>query len=79
MSLGKEGPYVHLATCVGNITSRFFPLFMKMIFEKQILSASASAGVALHLDLPWVGFYLFLKKLIITYHLINCSKFSFVQ
>ena len=23
-SLGKEGPFVHIASCVGNIVSRFF-------------------------------------------------------
>ena len=24
LSLGKEGPFVHIASCVGNIVSRFF-------------------------------------------------------
>lgn len=27
LSLGKEGPLVHIASCVGNIMSRFFPKF----------------------------------------------------
>jgi hypothetical protein len=24
LSLGKEGPFVHIASCIGNIVSRFF-------------------------------------------------------
>lgn len=64
MSLGKEGPYVHLATCVGNITSRFFPfIYENDFFEKQILSASASAGVALAFGSPLGGVLFILEEI----------------
>ncbi|KAL6454690.1 CLCN5 H(+)/Cl(-) exchange transporter 5 [Candida maltosa Xu316] len=64
MSLGKEGPYVHLATCVGNITSRYFPFIYKNdFFEKQILSASASAGVALAFGSPLGGVLFILEEI----------------
>ncbi|CAK9436442.1 uncharacterized protein LODBEIA_P10000 [Lodderomyces beijingensis] len=64
MSLGKEGPYVHLATCVGNITSRYFPFIYKNdLFEKQILSASASAGVALAFGSPLGGVLFILEEI----------------
>lgn len=64
MSLGKEGPYVHLATCVGNITSRYFKyIFKNDFFEKQILSASASAGVALAFGSPLGGVLFILEEI----------------
>ncbi|RCK59554.1 H(+)/Cl(-) exchange transporter 5 [Candida viswanathii] len=64
MSLGKEGPYVHLATCVGNITSRYFWfIFRNDFFEKQILSASASAGVALAFGSPLGGVLFILEEI----------------
>ncbi|OWB57231.1 hypothetical protein B5S28_g3166 [[Candida] boidinii] len=53
MNLGKEGPYVHLATCIGNISCRLFKRFHKNGLEKRIiLSAAASAGVALAFGSP---------------------------
>lgn len=64
MSLGKEGPYVHLATCVGNIMSRLFPSIYKNDYaKKQILSASASAGVALAFGSPLGGVLFILEEI----------------
>lgn len=75
MSLGKEGPYVHLATCVGNITSRYFPfIYTNDFFEKQILSASASAGVALAFGSPLGGVLFILEE--INNHLPNHHLFQ---
>ncbi|CUS24250.1 LAQU0S15e00320g1_1 [Lachancea quebecensis] len=56
LSLGKEGPYVHLATCVGNIVSRQFAKFkLNGIERRVILSASAAAGVTLAFGSPLGG------------------------
>lgn len=56
LCLGKEGPYVHLATCVGNIVCRVFPKFNRNdIKRRQVLSAAASAGVALAFGSPLGG------------------------
>ncbi|ODQ68015.1 hypothetical protein NADFUDRAFT_5216, partial [Nadsonia fulvescens var. elongata DSM 6958] len=56
MSLGKEGPYVHLATCVGNISCRLFKKFSQNdLKRRQVLSAAASAGVALAFGSPLGG------------------------
>ncbi|KAI5950747.1 hypothetical protein KGF54_003821 [Candida jiufengensis] len=64
MSLGKEGPYVHLATCVGNIISRYFPyIYENDLFEKELLSASASAGVALAFGSPLGGVLFILEEI----------------
>ena len=47
LSVGKEGPFVHIATCVGNISCRLFAKYngndMK---RREALSAAAASGVA---------------------------------
>lgn len=56
LSLGKEGPYVHLATCVGNIVSRHFKKFKSNGIERRVmLSAAAAAGVTLAFGSPLGG------------------------
>lgn len=68
MSLGKEGPFVHLATCVGNIFCRVFKKFNNSGLERrQILSAAASAGVALAFGSPLGGVLFSLEE--VSYYL----------
>ncbi|CAL8098676.1 unnamed protein product [Calicophoron daubneyi] len=56
LSLGKEGPMVHMAACVGNILAHFFPKYGKNEAKKrEILSASAAAGVAVAFGAPIGG------------------------
>lgn len=64
MALGKEGPYVHLATCVGNVALRLFPhISLNDLLKKQILSASASLGVALAFGSPLGGVLFILEEI----------------
>lgn len=64
MSLGKEGPYVHLATATGNILTRFFPFVTENeAIQKQILSASALSGVALAFGSPLGGVLFILEEI----------------
>lgn len=47
LTLGKEGPFVHVASCFGNVFSYLFPKYGRNEAKKrEILSAAASAGVA---------------------------------
>ncbi|SCU96350.1 LADA_0H00452g1_1 [Lachancea dasiensis] len=56
LSVGKEGPYVHLATCVGNILSRYFEKYKQNGIERRVvLSASAAIGVTLAFGSPLGG------------------------
>ncbi len=56
MSLGKEGPYVHIATCVGNVACRYFPKYnLNDGKRREVLSASAAAGVAVAFGSPLGG------------------------
>lgn len=64
MSLGKEGPYVHLAAAVGNILSRFFlHVSNNELIQKQVLSAAALSGVALAFGSPLGGVLFILEEI----------------
>ncbi|KAI0786632.1 chloride channel [Abortiporus biennis] len=56
LSLGKEGPFVHIASCVGNIVSRFFSKYENNEGKRrEILSAASAAGVAVAFGAPIGG------------------------
>ncbi|KKK13997.1 hypothetical protein ARAM_006908 [Aspergillus rambellii] len=56
LSLGKEGPYVHIATCVGNICCRMFSKYnLNDGKRREVLSASAASGVAVAFGAPIGG------------------------
>ncbi|KAK2160894.1 hypothetical protein LSH36_125g02012 [Paralvinella palmiformis] len=56
LSLGKEGPLVHVASCCGNIFSYLFPKYGKNEAKKrEILSAAAAAGVSVAFGAPIGG------------------------
>lgn len=56
LNLGKEGPMVHLACCIGNIFSYIFPKYgLNEAKKREILSASAAAGVSVAFGAPIGG------------------------
>lgn len=56
MSLGKEGPYVHIATCVGNIACRLFSKYNQNDGKRrEVLGASAASGVGVAFGAPISG------------------------
>ncbi|KOS19009.1 H(+)/Cl(-) exchange transporter 3 [Escovopsis weberi] len=56
LSLGKEGPFVHMATCVGNIACRLFSKYdQNDAKRREVLSAAAAAGVAVAFGAPLGG------------------------
>ena len=56
LSLGKEGPYVHIATCIGNVACRIFPKYNHNDGKRrEVLSASAASGVAVAFGAPIGG------------------------
>ena len=56
LSLGKEGPFVHIATCVGNIACRLFSKYDHNDGKRrEVLSAAAAAGVAVAFGAPIGG------------------------
>jgi chloride channel 3/4/5 len=56
LSVGKEGPYVHIATCIGNISCRLFPKYNHNDMKRrEALSAAAASGVAVAFGAPIAG------------------------
>ncbi|EIW67300.1 hypothetical protein TREMEDRAFT_34025 [Tremella mesenterica DSM 1558] len=56
LSLGKEGPLVHISCCVGNIVSRLFVKFeCNEAKRREVLSAACAAGVAVAFGAPIGG------------------------
>ncbi|KAF6761215.1 voltage-gated chloride channel [Ephemerocybe angulata] len=56
LSLGKEGPFVHIASCVGNIVSRIASKYeLNEGKRREILSAACAAGVAVAFGAPIGG------------------------
>lgn len=56
MSLGKEGPYVHIATCIGNVACRFVSKYrLNDGKRREVLSASAASGVVVAFGSPLGG------------------------
>ncbi|KAF9012379.1 voltage-gated chloride channel [Cyathus striatus] len=56
LSLGKEGPFVHIASCIGNIVSRITNKYeTNEAKRREILSAACAAGVAVAFGAPIGG------------------------
>jgi chloride channel 3/4/5 len=73
MSLGKEGPFVHMAACIGNIVANWFPKFRENGKQyREILTAASAAGLSAAFGAP-IGGVLFAYEVgigtIRSYHL----------
>ncbi|KAJ3762431.1 chloride channel [Lentinula raphanica] len=56
LQLGKEGPFVHIACCIGNIVSRLANKYENNEAKRrEILSAACAAGVAVAFGAPIGG------------------------
>ncbi|ORZ17766.1 chloride channel [Absidia repens] len=68
LSIGKEGPSVHMACCVGNVISRCFQKFRSSKAEmREILTASSAAGVAVAFGSPIGGVLFALEEMSTTF------------
>lgn len=64
LSVGKEGPSVHYAVCTGNVISRFFNKYWRSAAKtREILSATAAAGVAVAFGSPIGGVLFSLEEM----------------
>ncbi|KAI7905616.1 chloride channel [Cokeromyces recurvatus] len=64
LSIGKEGPSVHMACCVGNVISRCFKKFRTSKAEmREMLTASSAAGVAVAFGSPIGGVLFALEEM----------------
>ncbi|KAK4507200.1 hypothetical protein PRZ48_000935 [Zasmidium cellare] len=67
MTLGKEGPFVHISTCVGYLVARQFPKYRENGRKmREVLSAACAAGLSVAFGAP-IGGVLFSYEEISTY------------
>lgn len=56
LCLGKEGPFVHISTCVGNLVARQFPKYRNNERKmREMLSVACSAGLSVAFGAPIGG------------------------
>lgn len=56
LSLGKEGPFVHMSCCVGSIIGSWFPKYRRDEgASRELMSAAAAAGVSVAFGSPIGG------------------------
>ncbi|KAJ3024432.1 UNVERIFIED_CONTAM: hypothetical protein HDU68_008164 [Siphonaria sp. JEL0065] len=56
ITVGQQGPLVHVSNCIGNIYCRFFPKYANNEgLKRQILSAATAAGVSVAFAAPIGG------------------------
>ncbi|CAG9840629.1 unnamed protein product [Diabrotica balteata] len=76
LSLGKEGPMVHIACAIGNILSYLFPKYGRNEAKKrEILSASAAAGVSVAFGAPIGGVLFSLEEGVIATIFIKANLY----
>ncbi|KAJ1645951.1 glycerol ethanol, ferric requiring protein [Coemansia erecta] len=64
LSVGKEGPAVHMGCCVGNVVSRNFAKYRRSAArQREVVSAAAAAGVAVAFGAPIGGVLFSLEDL----------------
>ncbi|RKP10007.1 chloride channel [Thamnocephalis sphaerospora] len=64
MSIGKEGPAVHVACCVGNVVSRLFSKYRHNKAKKrEIITAASAAGVGVAFGSPIGGVLFALEEM----------------
>jgi len=67
MTLGKEGPFVHISACTGSLVAQWFPKYRDNGRKyREILSASVAAGLSVAFGAP-IGGVLFSYEEISTY------------
>ncbi|GMG49464.1 unnamed protein product [Ambrosiozyma monospora] len=75
LSVGKEGPSVHYAACVGNVIPKFFKRFDRSyVNQSQFLTAAASAGVAVAFGSPIGGVLFGLEDITSSFRLSTLWK-----
>jgi H+/Cl- antiporter ClcA len=75
MSLGKEGPFIHIASCIAMVLP-YKELRYNKTLTQQFLSAAIAVGVAITFGAP-IGGMLFAIEVTSTQFTVNCLWKSF--
>lgn len=75
LSLGKEGPSVHYAVCVGHCGARLFERFrFSASRTREMLTATSAAGVAVAFGSPMGGVLFAMEEVAATFQMLTLWK-----
>lgn len=75
LSLGKEGPSVHYAVCVGNCFLKLSEHYRQLALRARVfLTATAAAGVAVAFGLPMGGVLFAMEEIALVFQLLTLWK-----
>lgn len=75
LSLGKEGPSVHYAACVGNCIASIFNRYKLLALKsREFLTATSAAGVAVAFGLPTGGVLFAMEEISQVFQLLTLWK-----
>ncbi|KAL7666831.1 Chloride channel protein [[Candida] zeylanoides] len=78
LSVGKEGPSVHYAVCVGNCISKLFSKYRKSASKaREFLTATSAAGVAVAFGSPMGGVLFSMEEISSVFQLSTIWKSYF--
>ncbi|PVU93255.1 hypothetical protein BB559_003373 [Furculomyces boomerangus] len=78
LSVGKEGPAVHMGCCIGNVVSQRFGKYKNnKIKHREIMSASAAAGIAVAFGSPIGGVLFSMEDISYVFPLKTLSRSFF--
>lgn len=78
LSVGKEGPSVHYAVCVGNSVARLFDRYKKSASKaREFLTATSAAGVAVAFGSPMGGVLFSMEEISNVFELSTIIKSYF--
>lgn len=75
LSLGKEGPSVHYAVCVGNCVAKLFKKYRQSASKsREFLTATSAAGVAVAFGSPMGGVLFAMEEIASVFQLLTLWK-----
>lgn len=78
LSVGKEGPSVHYAVCVGNSVAKIFKKYRQLAVKaREFLTATSAAGVAVAFGLPMGGVLFAMEEISSSFQLLTIFKSYF--
>ncbi|CAC9436470.1 putative CLC-type chloride channel [Leishmania infantum JPCM5] len=68
LTVGKEGPFVHIGACVGGIISGALPSYQQEAKERELITAGAGGGMAVAFGAPVGGVIFALEDVSTSYN-----------
>lgn len=68
LTIGKEGPFVHIGACIGGLVSGVFPSYQQEAKKRELIIAGSGGGVAVAFGAPVGGVIFALEEVSLFYN-----------